>query len=140
MNNHVSMEDTTLSNAAIVAFPDVSPRPEARERFDGLDIFVEWSGSAESLVAQLEPLGDPKGFQLFMISHPETNSFRHRRSGGNRTGYWLCRFRYGGAPGGAEHLVVPLLARLSDVVRWMHVDKYVAFDGATSFTATLKEV
>lgn len=128
------------SGAFQVPAAKIKPRRKTRRRLDGLDIFVEWRGSAEDLVARIEPFGDPKGFQLCVISNQRAQkhpSGRHRASAND---HWLCRFRYGGKRRAAEEQVAPLLARLSTAVRWMHVEKLTAFNGSPGFTPIENEV
>ncbi len=118
----------------------IKPRSKTRRRLDGLDIFVEWRGSAEDLAARVEPFGDPKGFQLCMISNQSPQKHPHGRAGVGGNDHWLCRFRYGGKRRAAEEQVAPLLARLATAVRWMHVEKLTAFNGSPGFTPIENEV
>lgn len=111
--------------------PRPAPRRKTKRRVDGLDVFVEWRGPAEELIARLEPHSDRNGFQLYLV----TDTGAERGAGEATSDQFLCRFRYNRKHGNPERDAAELLERLSRAVCWMHVEKLTTFDGTPGYHA-----
>lgn len=123
--------------------PKVSPDPvtaTTKSRSDvGIDIFVEADTTADDLATKLKALSEGTKLELVMITnrgavvYPPTGGFS------DCVDHWRCRFvgRDGGA-GSAGELsdadFVPLIGKVGENYKWMHIEKLAEYDGKTAFS------
>ncbi|MCL5677872.1 MAG: NADP-dependent isocitrate dehydrogenase [Candidatus Thermoplasmatota archaeon] len=87
-------------------------RPLQVKQLVGVDVFVEWRGSAEMLGQQLEKQAGPD-FQLQMITNRGTKVYPGGMSETFCVDHWRCRFQAPGNVGQVTHeMVIGLLSRL----------------------------
>ena len=87
-------------------------RPLQFKQLVGVDVFVEWRGSAEMLGQQLEKQAGPD-FQLQMITNRGTKVYPGGMSETFCVDHWRCRFQAPGNVGQVTHeMVIGLLSRL----------------------------
>ena len=87
-------------------------RPLQVKQLVGVDVFVEWRGSAEMLGQQLEKQAGPD-FQLQMITNRGTKVYPGGMSETFCVDHWRCRFQAPGNDGTVTHkMVIGLLSRL----------------------------
>jgi len=87
-------------------------RPLQVKQLVGVDVFVEWRGSAEILGEQLEKQAEPD-FQLQMITNRGTKVYPGGMSETFCVDHWRCRFLAPGSGGKVTHeRVIGLLSRL----------------------------
>lgn len=101
----------------------------------GLDVFVQWAGSAESLGTQLRTLTQDTPFELKMISNRGTKVFPLSGGAPDTVDHWRCRFMLKAkeSPVTVE-MVSALLKQVETQWRWMHVEKLEEISGKPGFT------
>ncbi|MBU6179634.1 MAG: isocitrate dehydrogenase, partial [Verrucomicrobia bacterium] len=110
-------------------------KAETRETV-GMDVFVEYGGTAAELGPKLEAACAGTGFKLKMISNRGTVVYPLTGTSPDVVDQWRCRL----------YLETPVtevpLAQVNQVLgavenqglRWMHLEKLCKFDGVDSFT------
>jgi len=113
----------------------VFTKVETRET-TGMDVFVEYDGTASELGPKLEAACVGTGFKLKMISNRGTMVYPLTGTTPDVVDQWRCRL-YLETP-----VVEVSLAMVNEVLqaveaqnlRWMHIEKLCKFDGVDSFT------
>ena len=111
------------------------PRPTvpASRAVVGADVFVEWTGDAETLGRAMEGVAGGTAYTLKMVSNRGTKVYPDTGAMTAWVDHWRCRFvARDGEPDDAALLA--LLARIGADHRWMHVEKLQVFDGEPGFT------
>jgi len=103
-------------------------------RHDGADVFVQWNGGPEALASMVRTLIAETHFSLSMISNRGTMMYPGKPPKADTVDHWRCRFIYDGMPGGFDGALGQLLSRLSDALRWMHVEKLISLDGVPAYS------
>jgi isocitrate dehydrogenase len=112
----------------------VMVRPQKR-RVTGVDVFVEFDGTAEQLGNSMEQLTEGTALRLKAISSRGTLVYPAVGFMTDLVDHWTCRFVLrddGGELGEAQ--VLDLLQRISSRYRWTHIEKLHEFDGQPGFT------
>lgn len=102
----------------------------------GMDLFIEFDGSATALGKSLEEAALDTPFRLKMISNRGTMVYPDRGADTDCVDHWRCRFTVSEP---TEDLNNTGIATLLDHVfsrnlRWMHIEKLYRFDGEDGFT------
>jgi isocitrate dehydrogenase len=110
-------------------------QPTSRETV-GMDIFVEFDGSAEALGRQLEDIVTDTPFRLKMISNRGTLVYPPTGASTDCVNHWRCRFVFRQAnPSDETGLFARLLQKIdATAVSWMHVEKLQRIDGEDAFS------
>ncbi len=111
-----------------------SPPSMAKRELDGVDVFVEWRGSAQDLAVLLNRAKGSATCELTMISNRGTMMYPVPGVRTDTVDHWRCRFISRAENREAEDWIVPLLQSLSSRVHWMHVEKLMSFDGTPGYT------
>lgn len=112
----------------------VMVRPQKR-RVTGVDVFVEFDGTAEQLGNSMEQLTEGTALRLKAISSRGTLVYPAVGFMTDLVDHWTCRFVLrddGGELGEAQ--VLDLLQRIGSKHRWTHIEKLHEFDGQPGFT------
>jgi isocitrate dehydrogenase len=139
-----------LGRAPSVRYPTKSdgasaPPPEPRPSWDprpavvgstelvGVDVFTEQDGDAAAVGDALAAVAGPD-FALEMVSARGTLVYPAANANIDTVGWWCCRFV--GADGTAvtDAGILALLARVGEVMSWVHVQKLRRFEGEEGFT------
>ncbi|MBM7066825.1 isocitrate/isopropylmalate family dehydrogenase [Actibacterium sp. 188UL27-1] len=102
--------------------------------FDGADVFVEWQGDAPKLALALETVLAGTGFDLTMISNRGTMVWPQAQGRPDTVNHWRCRLMAKAGSGADEADLPDLLQKLSQAVRWMHVEKLETVNGAPGYS------
>jgi isocitrate dehydrogenase len=112
----------------------VMVRPGVR-RVAGVDVFVEFGGTAEELGASMERLVDSAPVQLKIVDNRGTRVYPPTGTPTDCVDAWRCRFVLRDPSAElADGDVLTLLARLADEHRFTHVEKLHEFDGAQAYS------
>ncbi len=112
-----------------------APRRRKAVRFEGVDVFVEWSGSVDALATLISSLIKDQPFDLELISNRFAQMYPEGEVYADPVDHWRCRFSYASdGPNGAQ-VVGALLDRLAPSVRWMHVEQLVSIDGTPGYSS-----
>ena len=115
--------------------PAPAVRRDPRRQFDGLDVFVEWHGPVDELASRLKAASTATRFELAMISNRGTMVYPDNRGIADTVDHWRCRFVYRGVEStDLQSAICHLLARVSRVCSWMHVERLQRFDGRPAYT------
>ncbi len=127
-------EDDDLAGE-LTSHMEAMPVREARveRRFDGVDVFVEWSGSVEALAHSMRNAAALGAFRLSMISNRGTIVWPKRTAHTDTVSHWRCRFRAVPMASDAEQRIHDLLYAIGERMRWMHVEKLEGHDGAPAY-------
>lgn len=123
------------AKGAALAVPKVDPSPVAgtpkSRQVVGIDVFVEGAGPAEKLGSAMEAAAQGTGFTLKMISNRGAQVYPATAPLEDVVDHWRCRFL---GPAQDDAKVAALLARVSAVRPWMHLEKLQDFDGAPAYS------
>ncbi len=123
------------SGGLVWAGPSRTARLDPRREFDGLDVFVEWVGPVDELASRLKAACTATRFDLAMISNRGTLVYPESRGIADTVDHWRCRFVYRGVEAtDLQSAICHLLARVSRVASWMHVERLQRFDGQPAYT------
>jgi len=101
----------------------------------GVDLFVEYRGSADSLGQLLTELTASAPFKLKMISNRGTKVFPATGANPDTVDHWRCRFIWNQSGTDLPHsATTALCASVEGKLRWMHIEKLVEFDGKLGYT------
>ena len=101
----------------------------------GMDVFVESALPAQVLGQRLAAVAAETGFTLKMISNRGTQVFPHAGGHPDCVDHWRCRFvRRESVGEAADAEVFELVRRISEIARWMHLEKLTELDGAAGWT------
>jgi isocitrate dehydrogenase len=121
-----------------IRMPQVPLAPDfvkVKERkVEGLDVFVEWTGTVDALGKGLEAAAQGSPFRLHMVASRGTKVYPGGSAITDTVDAFTGRFmkKDGGDTTDAE--ILDLLARVGASARWSHVEKLNAFDGARGYT------
>lgn len=117
----------------------VMVRPQKR-RVVGMDVFVEFDGTAEQLGKSMEQLAEGTVLQLKAISSRGTLVYPAVGFMTDLVDHWACRFVLRDGEGDLSELqVLELLQRIGSRHRWTHIEKLHEMDGQPSFTKSQGE-
>ncbi|MBL8704408.1 MAG: isocitrate dehydrogenase, partial [Rhodospirillales bacterium] len=123
------------TKATALAVPKVDPSPIAgtpkSRQVVGIDVFVEGVGPAEKLGPAMEAAAEGTGFTLKMISNRGAQVYPATAPLEDVVDHWRCRFL---GPAQDDAKVAALLAKVSCVRPWMHLEKLQDFDGAPAYS------
>ena len=110
-------------------------KAEKRETV-GMDVFVEFDGTAAEIGPKLEAACQGTGFKLKMISNRGTVVYPLTGTSPDVVNQWRCRLYL------EQPVVEPTMKRVNGILesienqglRWMHIEKLCKFDGVDSFT------
>ena len=123
------------SGGLVRTAPAPAVRLDPRREFDGLDVFVEWDGPVDDLASRLKAACAATRFDLSMISNRGTMVYPDHRGIADTVDHWRCRFLYRGVEAtDLQSAICHLLARVSRVGSWMHVERLQRFDGRPAYT------
>ncbi|MFM8887672.1 MAG: isocitrate dehydrogenase, partial [Chthoniobacterales bacterium] len=102
----------------------------------GMDVFVEFDGTAAELGPKLEAACKGTGFKLKMISNRGTVVYPLTGTSPDVVDQWRCRIYL------EQPVTEPSMAQVNRLLesieaqglRWMHIEKLCKFDGVDSFT------
>jgi isocitrate dehydrogenase len=100
----------------------------------GMDVFVEFGGTAVELGPSIETLAEGSRFALKMISNRGTMVYPSSGTNPAVVDHFRCRFRVRGEGEPTDTEVLDLLARIGGAHRWNHVEKLQSFDGELGYT------
>ncbi len=103
-------------------------------QFEGVDIFVEWAGVVDDLVALLKELTAHEPFTLSLISNRGTMVYPVSSGFTDTVDHWRCRFTYQGTDRDGGRMVGALLDKLAVSIRWMHVEQLISVDGQPGYS------
>lgn len=113
--------------------PDVV-RPTRRETV-GLDVFIEFAGTAEELGRDLETICAEASLRLKLISNRGMSVYPSSPTEIDCVDQYRCRFvRRDRDTGLLDDDVLDLLQRLRGRQRWGHIEKLHEFDGETGYS------
>jgi isocitrate dehydrogenase len=110
-------------------------KAEKRETV-GMDVFVEFDGTAAEIGPKLEAACQGTGFKLKMISNRGTVVYPLTGTSPDVVNQWRCRLYL------EQPVVEPTMKQVNGILesienqglRWMHIEKLCKFDGVDSFT------
>ncbi len=100
----------------------------------GVDVFIEWTGSLETLAETLVALSADAPLGLKMISNRGTMVYPSRGAVPSVVDHYRCRFSARGPDGTTDREILDLVARIGLRHRWMHLEKLQSFDGVPGYT------
>lgn len=102
----------------------------------GVDVFIEFDGSADVLGAHLEAATHHTAFKLKMISNRGTQVYPDNGNCTDCVDHWRCRFMIQPAQSDITSAQVGgLLHQIEEKgLRWMHIEKLNRYDGEDAFT------
>lgn len=126
---------TSVAKATALAVPKVNPAaivtvPKSRKTV-GIDVFVEGEGPAAKLGPAMEEAAHGTGFTLKMISNRGAQVYPATAPLEDVVDHWRCRFL---GPAQDDAKVAALLAKVSAVRPWMHIEKLQDFDGSPAYS------
>jgi isocitrate dehydrogenase len=111
-----------------------SPATTARNTI-GVDLFVEYKGSSDSLGKLLEDLTKATSFKLKMVSNRGTKVYPATGANPDTVDHWRCRFLWNQpAPDVPSAALGQLFSAVEGKLRWMHVEKLIDIDGKAGYT------
>ncbi|MGF1456597.1 MAG: NADP-dependent isocitrate dehydrogenase [Alphaproteobacteria bacterium] len=110
------------------------PKRSRRVQFDGVDIFVEWTGTVDDLARLLKSLTAHDPFDLTMISNRGTVVYPVSSGFTDTVDHWRCRFMYRAGDRDGGRLVGALIDKLAVSLRWMHVEQLICVDGQPGYS------
>ncbi len=117
----------------------VMVRPQKR-RVVGMDVFVEFDGTAEQLGKSMEQLTEGTALRLKAISSRGTLVYPAVGFMTDLVDHWACRFVLRDGKGDlSEAQVLDLLQRIGSRHRWTHIEKLHEIDGQLGFTKSQGE-
>lgn len=117
----------------------VMVRPQKR-RVVGMDVFVEFDGTAEQLGKSMEQLAEGTALRLKAIASRGTLVYPAVGFMTDLVDHWACRFVLRDGEGDlSEAQVLDLLQRIGSRHRWTHVEKLHEIDGQPGFTKSQGE-
>ena len=128
------------SDGAPAVAPQPKPRWEARPaivettQLVGVDIFTEHDADATATGQKLETVAGPD-FKLQFVSARGTLVYPAANANIDTVGWWRCRFV--ATEDGAEvsdEQILGLIARVGEVMPWVHIQKLRLFEGEEGFT------
>lgn len=111
--------------------------PASRE-FAGVDLFIESAASPSELGESLKALASGSGFKLGSIANRGAQVWPASAAETYVVDHFVCRFVADGVAD-ENQAIAELLARVSGVHRWMHVEKLQRFDGKDGFAKAAGE-
>ena len=126
-------EFTPIHTAGIV--PLETPRLVSRA-FDGADVFVEWDGDVHTLAEKLKAAIIQLPFSLEIISNRGVMLHPSVVSEAETVNHWQCRFLHDGHDNDRriQEAICALLAAISGVCTWMHVERLQSFDERPAYS------
>ena len=110
------------------------PDPSVKRRFDGVDVFVEWNGTAQQLAKRLEAQIDgAMPFDLTLVSNWGTMMTPSPSALENTLDQWRCRFMYTSEDPNIDEPLTLLLSSISRETPWIQVEKLLSFDGVPGY-------
>lgn len=110
------------------------PNPSVSRRFDGVDVFVEWNGTAQQLAKRLErQIDETMPFELDLVSNWGTMMYPSPSALENTLDQWRCRFMYNSEDPNIDAPLALLLANISLEMPWIQVEKLMSFDGVPGY-------
>jgi len=117
----------------------VMVRPQKR-RVVGMDVFVEFDGTAEQLGKSMEQLAEGTALRLKAIASRGTLVYPAVGFMTDLVDHWACRFVLRDGEGELNDVqAMELLQRISTRHRWTHVEKLHEIDGQPGFTKSQGE-
>ncbi len=117
----------------------VMVRPQKR-RVVGMDVFVEFDGTAEQLGKSIEQLAEGTALRLKAIASRGTLVYPAVGFMTDLVDHWACRFVLRDGEGElSDAQAMDLLQRISSRHRWTHVEKLHEIDGQPGFTKSQGE-
>lgn len=117
----------------------VMVRPQKRHVV-GMDVFVEFDGTAEQLGKSMEQLAEGTALRLKAIASRGTLVYPAVGFMTDLVDHWACRFVLRDGEGDlSEAQVLDLLQRIGSRHRWTHVEKLHEIDGQPGFTKSQGE-
>jgi isocitrate dehydrogenase len=128
------------SDGAPAVAPQPKPRWDARPAIAattelvGVDIFTEHDADAAATGQALEAVAGPD-FKLQFVSARGTLVYPTANANIDTVGWWRCRFVAAeeGAPV-TDAAILALIARVGEVMPWVHIQKLRLFEGEEGFT------
>jgi isocitrate dehydrogenase len=135
-NSGASARDyRTLKPSAPSATAAAEKVLEKKRELKGMDVFIETTLSPQALADTLQLLTPDSPLALKMISNRGTQVWPATGSLPDLVDVHRCRFvARTGAPALSENDLISLLARIATGLRWVHVERLQAFDGANGYT------
>lgn len=116
-----------------LALQPVTRRTPAAKELVGVDVFVQWAGSADELAAKLHT-ADAGTMELQMITNRGVKVWPNGLPETFCTDHWRCRFM-GGVAGISHQQVVELLSRLAVAgVDFIKMEHLCTFDGVPGYS------
>ncbi|MCA9242399.1 MAG: NADP-dependent isocitrate dehydrogenase [Phycisphaerales bacterium] len=113
--------------------PDMVKASSRREM--GIDMFLEWTGSATELGQGLERVVENTPLRLKMISNRGMQVYPTAAPGTDYVDHWRCRFMLRDTKSDlADAHVAELVARVGASHKWMHIEKLLEIDGQPAFS------
>ena len=110
------------------------PEPSVTRRFDGVDVFVEWNGTAQQLTKRLEStLDETLPFDLALVSNWGTMMTPSPSALENTLDQWRCRFMFHSEDLTIDEPLAVLLSKISAEMPWIQVEKLMSFDGVPGY-------
>ena len=101
----------------------------------GVDVFVEFDGTPETLGQHLTTLVEGLPIHLKMVSNRGTKVYPSVGAIPDCVDHWRCRFVLNeDTTTLIDETILALLTRIGSSYRWMHVEKLPEFDGEAGFT------
>jgi len=119
--------------------PAIDPTPDflrlRTRRTVGVDVFVEAELEPAQLGHAMTNVAEGLPVRLKMISNRGTKVFPATGAVPDCVDHWRCRFVLrDGVTALADDAIATLLARITGLHRWMHVEKLEEYDGDAGFT------
>lgn len=101
--------------------------------FCGVDVFVEWHGSVETLANKMQAAARIGPFELALISNRGRKMWPGLPMKADTATRWRCRFINTAHEMHAERAVPELLSIIGEKMRWMHVEKLETHGEASEY-------
>ncbi len=109
-------------------------RVESRREI-GVDVFLEWAGSADELGRDIERVVEASPLRLKMISNRGMQVYPTAAPGTDYVDHWRCRFMLRDQQAKlADAQVAELIARIGAGHKWMHIEKLLELNGQPAFS------
>ena len=133
-------KEIEYSKAKITAFKDVGVQSPEKKETIGVDIYVDFTGTADELAKKLQTF-DGEGLKLKMIANRGTMVWPTKHPETSCIDNWRCRFVHETKGKAITHQqIAHLLAKLADGgVDFVHTENLCTFNGAPGYTLSQDE-